>query len=544
MNIRGKLLSKRVNRRNRSIKTTLWYVLKKRFEESPHSVAIEDGKVQVTYQRLVQDAISLSGSLIRLGLRPGDRLAICMPNSYLFVLAMIAVNRLGGVFVPINPLLKGRQLEHIIEDSQARFLLASSSVLDSIGFIGNSLPSVCHTLEDITHSDRYQEPLISVLPRSSRQLMVSVADDVAVVVYTSGTMGLQKGVMLTNRNLLTGAHVISSYLENRADDRILCLLPFSFTYGLSQLLTMLWVGGTVIMPDSMLPGNILQAIHGRQITGLAGVPLTWQLFLSTRNSLRNEPPSKLRYITNSGGLLAEPYLSELRRLMPQTHLYLMYGLTETLRSTYLPPTELKRGVKCIGRPVPLAEILVLTEDGEEAQPGEIGEIVHRGPTVALGYLPGANRRDESRRRTFRSASDARSNWPSSELVVFTGDLATKDDEGYLYFNGRRDSLIKTAGFRVSPEEIECLLADMPGLESAVAFGIPDSRLGQRVNVAVKPAPRATITPTEVQVWCRARGPAYLVPSKVHVIDNLPSTLNGKVDRQKVKERFSLAKPTS
>ena len=278
----------------------------------------------------------------------------------------------------------------------------------------------------------------------------------------------------------------------------------------------------------------MRGLRRHEATGLAGVPPLWALLLRGAKTLEEEPLEHLRYITNSGGRIPQANLDELRRLLPNTKIYLMYGLTEAFRSTYLPPEELDRGTECIGKAIPNTEILVITREGREAAPGEVGELVHRGPTVAWGYWG----KEEATNKAYRPHPFAPPELLIEEKVVYSGDLVRRDEKGYLYFVGREDNMIKTQGYRMSPEEVESLLVSTGIVREACAFGVPDPDLGQQVYavVSLRDGDASSLEP--VREYCIKNAPPYMVPKEIFVQDELPKTPSGKVDRQAISNAYA------
>src|SRR5918992_1533252 len=302
--------------------------------------------------------------------------------------------------------------------------------------------------------------------------------DLGTILYTSGSTGMPKGVATSQRNVVVGAQIVSTYLENTSDDRILSALPLNFDAGMSQFTTALRVGATLVLQRSRLPGDLLRGLRQHEVTGLTGVPPLWALLLRSAKSIEEEPLENLRYIANTGGRIPQANLDELRRLLEPSgiKIYLMYGLTEAFRSTYLPPEEIERGSTCIGKAIPNTEVLVINKEGRECAPDEPGELVHRGPTVAMGYWGN----EEATRTAYRPNPLASPELLDVERVVYSGDTVRRDKEGYLYFIGRDDAMIKSQGYRLSPEEVENLLIGSGLVHEACAFGVEDPEVGQIV----------------------------------------------------------------
>ena len=352
----------------------------------------------------------------------------------------------------------------------------------------------------------------------------TIGEDLAGILYTSGSTGKPRGVMLSHSNLLAGARIVSNYLEISSSDRILSILPFSFDYGLSQLLTAVRNAASVVLFQYRFPSQIVQAIQSENITGLAGVPLMWAGLVQHTSGLNHAKVPSLRYITNSGGNVPTATVRSLRKLLPTTKIFLMYGLTEAFRSTYLPPEEVDRRPNSIGKAIPETEILVINTAGQLCKPGEIGILVHRGPTVSLGYW----RKPELTRQFFRPHPFIPYD-QGGNSVCYSGDLVKMDEEGFLYFVSRADEQIKTQGYRVSPAEVEDVLMQGGQLAQAAVIGVPASdSSGEKIHAIVVPA-NDTLDLEAILQHCAHRLPHYMIPKSIEVVDLLPKTPNGKID---------------
>jgi acyl-CoA ligase (AMP-forming) (exosortase A-associated) len=514
--------------------------------EHADRVAVVDGPRQFTYRDLLAAADALAAAMVEVGVGRGDRVGIYQQKSWEAIVAMLATSRVGAAFVNLNPALKAPQVEYIARDAGLRLLVADTDRLDALD--PAAVPAAFHLGPPPRRSGSLD--LAAILDgrgrwgqRDGSTRRPIIENDLGTILYTSGSTGLPKGVAFSHRNLVVGAEIVSTYLDNSADDRILSVLPFSFDYGLNQLTTAIRVGATLVVQRSQLPGDILRSLRRHAITGLAGVPPVWALLLRMSKSLEAEPLPALRYITNSGGRIPQPHLDSLRRLLPGTRIFLMYGLTEAFRSTYLPPEELDRGSTCIGRAIPDTEILVV-KDGRACAPGEVGELVHRGPTVALGYW--GNR--EATDRVYRPNPLAPPELLDVERVVYSGDLVRMDEDGYLYFVGRNDAMIKSGGFRISPEEVENLLIGSGLVLEACAFGIPDPDevAGQVVKAVVSLRDEALAGDGDreqrraaalqaIRDHLVAVAPSYLSPREIVILDELPRGATGKIDRVAIAE---------
>jgi acyl-CoA synthetase (AMP-forming)/AMP-acid ligase II len=336
---------------------------------------------------------------------------------------------------------------------------------------------------------------------------------------------MPKGIVISHDNLIAGARIVAKYLDIQSDERILSVLPFGFDYGLNQLLTSVLRQATLVLQRSHFPPDVVRTLVDKRITALAGVPPFWIQLADDRYSpfFQTEFPH-LRYLTNSGGVFPIELVQRYRWRLPNARLYLMYGLSEAFRSTYLPPEQIDQRPWSMGRAIPECEILVVREDGSECGPEEVGELVHAGPTVSLGYY----RDEEATKRVLRS--DPRGT--DRPLTVWSGDLVKKDAEGYLRFVGRRDQQIKSLGYRISPEEVEATLRASQLVCEAAVHGRPDARLGQVVVADIVAAEGLDIHAIQqiLLSWCQREMPAYMVPAEIRVHAALPRTSSGKLDR--------------
>lgn len=489
-----------------------------------HRIALVDGSGEgtgrVTYGELLENSRRWAGLLRERGLRKGDRAVIFLPKSIESVVALFAVSLAGGVAVVAYERLRTRQLRHILEHSGAAFLVTDRRQLL---YVPDLQPGAAEILEVEPGS------VCTSPPWEER----SIGADLALLLYTSGSTGQPKGVMLSHDNLLSGARIVADYLELGPDDILISLLPFSFDYGLNQLLTALLVGGRLVLQRSTFSADVCGTLDRERVTGLAGVPTLWaQLTQEGSPFVRRSLPD-LRYVTNTGGRLPEAAVRAVQRSHPQVKVYLMYGLTEAFRSTYLPPGEVDRRPSSIGKAIPGVEVLVVDENGGPCPPGEVGELVHRGANVALGYW----RAPEATAQVFRPHPHPVPDGVE-ETVVYSGDLVRADEEGYLYFVGRRDHLIKHRGFRVSPEEVETLLNGSELVASAVAFGFPGDGPDDRLVVAVTPRNGCRFREEAVRDFCKREMPEYLRPEVIWRIDRLPLTTSGKPDRGALREEYA------
>ena len=489
---------------DRSIATMLWEAAERRGD----GPAVVERGASTSYAATRDRAAGIGTYLQRLGIRPDDRVAIFLERGAEAAAAFFGVAATGAIAVIVNETLRPRQIEHILQHAGARALITSADLLARQPRPPETTATVIAT------SDIPPEPGLVPVSR--------VGGDVAQIIYTSGSTGQPKGVTLTHANLWAGARAVSAYVGVTADDRLASLLPFSFDYGFNQLLCAVLNRAVLIVERSPIPQQIVGTLRSMEATVLAAVPPLWLQLLGTA-SFRNEPLPRLRAMTNSGGRLPVEAVRTLRSAHPAARLFLMYGLTEAFRSTYLPPEEADRHPDAIGQAIPGAEILVVREDLTPCARGEVGELVHRGPTVALGYWNDP----EATARVFRPNPLRPPGAPDAERVVFSGDLVRRDEDGWLYYVARRDRMIKTLGYRVSPDEVaEALYASGQVLEGIVGSE-PDPERGERIVAYV--VLRADGVLERLEEFLRAELPRYMQPSRIEVRSELPRTSSGKHD---------------
>jgi acyl-CoA ligase (AMP-forming) (exosortase A-associated) len=518
---------------------TLHDLLRNSVERDPSRVAIVDGDAEYTYEDLDRQSGALCAALQEAGVERGDRVGVYMEKSWEAIVAMLGASRAGAAYVNINPLFKAPQVAYVAHDCDIRVMIGDSAKLDDLeagtvpgtAFYRGKPPheAVAGTLANLAG-------VLSNGDAPAEERQVSEVD-LGTILYTSGSTGMPKGVATSQRNIVVGAQIVSSYLENTSQDRILSALPLNFDAGMSQFTTALRVGATLVLQRSRLPGDLTRGLRRHEITGVTGVPPLWALLLRSSKAIEEDPLRNLRYIANTGGRIPQANLDELRRLLEPvgTKIYLMYGLTEAFRSTYLPPEEIERGSSCIGKAIPNTEILVINKEGRECVSEEPGELVHRGPTVAMGYWGN----EEATRKAYRPNPLAPPELLGVERVVYSGDTVRRDKEGYFYFIGREDAMIKSQGYRLSPEEVENLLIGSGLVHEACAFGVEDPEVGQLVMAVVSLKDGAAENARErVRDHVIQNGPPYMVPKEIFVLDELPKTGSGKIDRKGISSAYT------
>ncbi len=511
-------------------------------QRSPQAIALTCGASHLSYADLNASVSQFAAGLMGLGLARSERVAIYLEKRFETVIASFGAPAAGAVFVPVNPLLKPEQVAFILRDCNVRVLVTSPERLALL----KDVLSECHDLRHVVVTDWVASAaqadvsvtgplvltcwrdLLSSRPRPGHRV---IDVDMAAILYTSGSTGKPKGVVLSHRNMVAGAKSVASYLENSPQDTLLAALPLSFDAGFSQLTTAFHAGGRVVLLNYLMPRDVLKAMERENVTGLTAVPpLYIQLAQLEWPASLNE---SLRYFANTGGRMPLETLNLLRQRVPKAKPFLMYGLTEAFRSTYLPPEEVDRRPDSIGKAIPNAEILVLREDGSACSPEEPGELVHRGALVGMGYWNDAEKTAERYKLMASNAPGRQLGLQLPEYAVFSGDTVRKDAEGFLYFIGRRDEMMKTSGYRVSPTEVEEILYATQLVGECVAFGVDHPSLGQAIHViatyAIGTGARGL---NDLMSECRTRMPAYMVPASIEIVAGpLPRNPNGKIDRK-------------
>jgi acyl-CoA synthetase (AMP-forming)/AMP-acid ligase II len=488
--------------------TNLANILWNAADRAAHRAVIREAETVVTLAQLRSRASAFASALTDLQVRPGDRVAVFLERSADAIAAVFGTYAVGAIAVVVNERYRARQIEHILHSCNATTLITSAAMLD-------------RQHRDLEFTGQLVD-LSSVAAASTFHPVRRISPDGAQIIYTSGSTGLPKGVFFTNGALRAGITAVANYLGLLDTDRVATLLPFSSVYGVNQVLTAVAAGASVVIERSPLAAQIVSSLAARQTTVMAAVPPLWIQLLSvpefTNGALRG-----LRIAQNAGGHLPPEYVKRVRAVLPDTSLFLQYGMTETFRGTYLPPEEVDTRPGSMGRAMPDTEILVLDENNRPVADGEIGEVVHRGPTIASGYWNDA----EATSRTFRPNPLLPDGMPTTERVVFSGDMARRDADGYLYYVGRRDRVIKTMGFRVGPDEVADVLYASGEVAEAVIVGVADAERGQRIVAHI--ILRADGKLDRLKRFCRAELPEYAQPAQYVERTEVPRLPSGKYD---------------
>lgn len=473
----------------------------------PDRLAIRQGETSLTWGALGARAAAFADALRGAGVAPGDRVAVLLAHGADAAAAFYGAAATGAIVTMLNWLYRPRQVEQVLDSAGVRLLVTSREwlALQTRG-IERDVPQL----------------LAEEVPASGTAEPLDVPGDTpAQINYTSGSTGGPKGVVVSHDNLLAGIHTVVDYLGIGPDDRIASLLPFSFVYGFNQLNCAVATGASLEIVATAMAPEIVRTLERTGCTVVAGVPPLWMQLLKVADFQR--PLPALRVLTCAGGRLSPEGVRGLRAAQPQARLFIMYGLTEVFRSTYLPPEEVDAHPDSMGRAVPGSRVYVVRDDGSLCADGEVGELVHAGPTVALGYWNDP----DATARTFRPNPTPDAADPVLARAVYSGDLVRRDAEGRLYYVGRRDRMIKTLGFRVSPDEIADVIYASKQVTEAVVTSEPDEARGERIVAHVVLGPGGTLE--TLRRWCGVELPRHMQPARWDVRDSIPRNASGKHD---------------
>jgi amino acid adenylation domain-containing protein len=493
---------------------------------SPEKTALVARQQRFTYGDLDARANALAHALINAGVERGDRVVVFADNTVEAVVAFWATLKANGVVSVVNPQTKHDKLTYLLNDCRAKVLVTDMHLAACVdaaaphashlettivcgAFDARRLPNVRHPLSwDDAGGGAAREP-----PKRS-----ALDIDLAAIIYTSGSTGDPKGVMLTHRNMLTAAASISAYLRLQEDEVILGVLPLAFDYGLYQMIMAFRVGARLILERSFAyPAQVLKIMADEKVTGFPGVPTIFAV-LAEMKSLSAYDLSAIRYVTNTAAALPVKHITMLRELFPLARIYSMYGLTECKRCTYLPPEDIDRKPTSVGIAIPNTELWLVNEAGQRVGANTVGQLVIRGATVMKGYWE----------KPEATAEKLRPGPVLGEQVLYTGDLCRLDDEGYLYFVGRMDDIIKTRGEKVAPKEVEHAILNIRGVREVAVIGVDDPLLGQAIKAFVVLEQGGTLTAKDVIKECQMRLESFMTPKHVEFIAELPKTTTGKI----------------
>lgn len=481
----------------------------------PDKPAVVERSRSATYAELRGRAAGIANALVREGLVAGDRVGILLDRGIDPVAAYFGVLAAGGIVVMLNPTLKPRQIEYALDHSGAKLFLTSQEITGRLHRFPETTAGVL--------------PIGAIAETGETEPVRLEASDIAQITFTSGSTGLPKGVVATHGNVWAAIRTVVDYLGLESQDRIAGLLPLSGVYGANQMLGSVMIGATLVVPASPLMNQVAAELRETETTVLAAVPPLWAQLLQAPGFSATPMPS-LRILQNAGGHLAPAVVKRLRETQPQARLFLQYGMTEVFRSTFLPPEELDRRPDSMGKPMRDAEILVLREDLTPCDVGEVGELVHAGPTVTRGYW-----RDPERTAAAFRPHPLR---PDTEVAVFSGDMVRRDEDGFLYYVSRRDRMIKTLGFRVGPDEVMDVLYASGQIIDGLVTSEPDPQRGDAIVAYVVLSEEGSLK--GLTAYARVELPRYMQPTRIEIRGELPRNPNGKHDLRALREERRLA----
>lgn len=491
----------------------------------PDKEAVVCGERRLTYSELRSSSLQLAGFLVSKGIKKGDRIGIFCSKDVDEVIVILAALKIGAVFVYLNPMFREDQAAHVICSARIKMMFidqAKARILKKIYPAENPFSLIVSVSRDdipglMGDEDNHNLGQILRAEINPQEFENIDDDDPAAIIYTSGSTGKSKGIVVTHKIFYDSSEASIRVLNNSQDDRLISVTPFSFDGALSQLFTMLMSGGTLVQQRSNFPKDIVETLLVQRITGFHAMPSLWNILLQRHSPFKNYRYPDLRYISLIGETLPAKYLEIIRDTLKETKIYKMYGTTEAFRSTFLPPEDLYRKSGSVGVPFPGVEISIVDEDDRVCEPGETGEIVHRGNFISPGYW---NLPEESIER-FRSDG------------LHTGDLGRMDEEGYLYFAGRKDGMMKIQGFRVSPGEIEECILELDNILETVVMSIPGENLDMKIKAVVVCRDKNISTEKEIIRHCRNKLPGYMVPSVVEFRESLPRTASNKINKMEL-----------
>ncbi|MFO7891229.1 MAG: AMP-binding protein [bacterium] len=514
------------------------HLLEKSGEKFPDKICLEEATKKITYEKTIQYSRKAAGMLQSLEISPGEHIGVFMDRSIDQVISLLGVFYAGAVLIIINPILRDQQISHIIKDAEISTIISSQDKIEKNFSLFKNAGINKAIIFQGENRNQFKDTIIcdgnwDVYPEYTEKSS-GISADTSHIIYTSGSTGQPKGIVISHQNTIDGAKIVSQYTGLRADDRIIGTLPFNFDYGFNQLMNTLYMGATIYLHRFFLPNDLLGVLEKKKITVFAGMSPIWSKIFNPKltNLSKKYDFSGIRIITNTGGKVPVSTVKKLKNLFSRANIFLMYGLTEAFRSTYLDPSQIDNRPESIGKAVPNVQIMVINKEGRECGPGEEGELVHRGALISKGYW----NNPEKTQQVFKPNPLLSEKNNHLETVVFSGDIVKKDKQGFLYFIGRKDNMIKTKGYRVSPSEVEELIYNFDGVAECVVTGYEDNEtIKLRAIIQLNDS---LWTSKKVLMKCKQEFPFYLVPDDIVLRDSFPLTSNGKIDRKKVIQEHS------
>ncbi|MBN2020377.1 MAG: AMP-binding protein [Sedimentisphaerales bacterium] len=507
--------------------------LRRSAKRFPNKTALICGQERLTYKTIDHRSDRLAQALIDAGVERHDRIVVLLDNSCESVISLYGILKAGAAFVILDGSVKSLKLKYVLGNTEAKVFITHTNKAKVVVGAFTDNPNKCRIIwvgrqtqvpASLKSSSLSWDTIFANDAGYNHELPRCIDEDLAALIYTSGSTGEPKGVMTTHHNMISVAKSVIEYLGNEENDVILNVLPLSFGYGLYQVIMAFMFGGTVVLEKSFFYiYPLLELIRREKITGFPMVPTIVAMLLKLED-LGKFDFSSVRYITNAGAALPAAHAKKIRELFPHIKIFSMYGLTECKRATYLLPEELDNRPDSVGGAIPNSEVFVVDENGCKVQPWQEGELVVRGSNVMLGYW-------NDPELTAKSYRPGR--YPG-QRILYSGDFFRTDDQGFLYFLGRKDDMIKCRGERVIAREVENILCTIAGVAEAAVTGVPDEVLGQAIKAFIVRAKDANLGEKDVLKYCSANMETYMLPKHIQFVDSLPKTPNGKIDRKKLK----------
>jgi amino acid adenylation domain-containing protein len=493
------------------------------------NVVIVDDNTKLTFSQLHSKALSTAQALVGLGINPGDRVGVCMSKSADQVVSLLAILYANGIFVPILPTLKYKNIAYIIENSGMKTIITDEK---RIGEIEHHREKV--TIVTGIYNNKYEYPNLPYISQNLTEEktppFTRISTDIAAIIYSSGSTGMPKGIMISHRNLFDGARIVANYLGTNQQERIACILSFNFDYGLNQIWQSFYTGCSMHLHELILPNDCIRFLATQKITALPLMPALITRLFDARfyNSEHQHDLSSVRYVCSSGGRVSSDMQNNIKNNFPIAEFFPMYGLTEAFRSTYLHHDRLVRSTNAIGEAIPDVEIIILDENGNKCSTGIPGELVHRGGCISKGYW---NDPEKTADR-FRTHP----NYPG-EILVYSGDLVVEDEYGVIMYISRMDEMMKHNGIRISPTEIESVAEGQPDVSSVLVFGIENIDVGHDIVLVYTTQNADSLNESEFRLYLKKNLPSHMQPQYIVQQKIFPVTGNqGKINRQIVKEK--------
>lgn len=502
------------------------------YKKHPTKTAAIYGGKEFSYADLKENAENLALHLASIGIKKGDRIAIFMNNSWQCIVSIYGITLAGGVFLVVNPQTKSNKLQYILEDCSAKVIISETFLVQEFSAALKSSKEIIEAIlsgaqpanANIEFEFKDFEQIIRTRELNS-SLPNIIPNDLAALIYTSGSTGFPKGVMMTHQSMVFTSWSLIEYLRLTEDERIMLVLPLAFDYGLYQLLMAITIGGTLIIEHSFnFPPTIFRQIEQLKPTVFPGVPSIYAVMIATykKNGLTF---NSIKKITNTAANLPDEFVSDLKKIFPNALIFKMYGLTECKRVCYLEPELIDLKPNSVGKPIPGTEVFLLSPEGQPVLPGETGILYVRGPHVMAGYWNNEE----------LSGEMLKPGPIPGEKTLCAHDLFKMDDEGFLYFQGRNDDIIKTRGEKVSPVEVENTIHKIKGIREAAVLGMPDVSLGEAIVVFITTHDQVQMNEKDIQQECKAQLEPFMIPQKVIFIPEMPKSSNGKIDKSELKK---------